>query len=447
MRGATSGLLLLSVLAAGCGRPESRRAPERVDAAAPQPAAAVPEAAPVAISPSYCVHQRRGDLGAPVHREKGGRGGFVRLAECTRLARIEGDDRWLRVAFPEAEGRTEGWISKRYVMNCEPCAAGGATAAASTAWPPQPRGMCESSGATGREQLSPPVEPSDRAAHGGGARGRAGSRVTIVSYNVWELYDGQGESRYLSHDAHGGSAPAKQYPLRLAAFSRALSTVEADVLVLQEVESAAVACALAARAWPRSGWSCYGARGSASGMPQNLAVATRLEGKARVLQPADRRAAGPRPGLELSLEGTDGLTVTGLHLKSSMGQSAHDDCRNARRRMGMVAALASRYHGWSSVLLLGDFNVDPLDSERALYYRTDDILTHRDWSRLCPSAGGCSLATWRGARGAGSAIDLAFFRGGGRWRPGQVRVLASAPHASRTTLGSDHLPLIVETTR
>jgi endonuclease/exonuclease/phosphatase family metal-dependent hydrolase len=271
--------------------------------------------------------------------------------------------------------------------------------------------------------------------------------VTIVSYNVWELYDGIGEGRYLSHEAHGGSPPSKQYPLRLAALGRALSAVEADVLVLQEVEGAGVACALAAAAWPGSGWSCYGARGSSSGMPQNVAVATRLEGTARVLRPADLRASGPRPALELSLAGTDGLTVTGLHLKSSRGQSSHDDCENARRRMGMSAALATRYQGWSSVLLVGDFNVDPLDSASALYDRTDDILTARGWSRLCPTKGGCPVATWRGARGAGSSIDLAFFRGGGRWRPGPVKVLASAPHVSRTTLGSDHLPLVVDLER
>jgi endonuclease/exonuclease/phosphatase family metal-dependent hydrolase len=447
VRLASLGVLLVAASLTACGLRSSRPEPPGADAGPRARAVSVSgqDAGPAASAAALCVHQRREGLGAPVHLERGGKGGFVRLRECTRLARIEGDDAWVRVAFPEVEGRTEGWISGRYVMGCSAC--GEADAGEAGSWPPRPRGLCEGSTATGREGLSA-AEPRDRASHGRGAKGRPGARLTVASWNVWELYDGQGEARYLGGEAHGG-VPAAQFPLRLVALSRGLASLEVDVLVLQEVESAAVACVLAGRAWPRSGWTCAATEGRRGALPQNLAVATRLEAGIRVLSPVDRAESGPRPALELSFEGAGGLTLTGVHLKSSVGRSTHEDCRNARQRMGMAAALARRYQGWSSVLLLGDFNVDPLDSERAIYDRTDDVLTGRGFVRLCPPspAGGCRVGTWRGRSGPGSAIDLAFFRGGARWRPLGVRVLASTPHPSRTTLGSDHFPLVVDLAR
>ena len=421
--------------------------------AAPVPRVAAPErqgdaapARPIEAEPDLCVHQRRADLGAPAHRERDGEGGFVRLSECTRLRRIEGDDRWLRVAFPEVEGRTEGWISGRYVMDCGPCTAPGASAGGASPdgaqWPPQPQGMCLEAGASGREGLS--VAPvRDRAQARGGARGRAGARVTVVSYNVWELYDGMGEDRYLA--ARPGGTPAVQYEGRMRAASRALRAVEADVLVLQEIEGAAVACSLAERAWPGSGWTCFASSGRPGQLPQNVAVATRLEATARTLTPSSPREAGPRPALELTVEGAGGLTATAVHLKSSRGRSGHDDCAAARERMGMAAALAKRYEGWSSVLVLGDFNVDPSDEARAIYDRTDDILEGRGFARLCPPGRlGCRTPTYVAASRGGSTIDLAFFRSGGRWRPAGVRVLSTAPVRPREPFGSDHLPLVVE---
>lgn len=406
------------------------------------------DASPPAFPRRACVHQQRDDLGAPVHRERGGRGGFVRLAECTPLTLIEGNERWLRASFPLTEGRTEGWISRRYVMEgCEQLCPGLAAPASPPGepdgWPPQPRGMCERAGATGRERLLAGEAP-DRAAAGGGAKGQAGARVVVASWNLWELYDGVGGDRYLS-DEHGPEPPAAQYERRLALFAKTLRRVEADVLLLQEVEGAEVACALAAAAWPGSGWSCASGRGAErnTASPQNVAIATRLAGDLRHLRPDDARATGSRGAVELSLEGAGGLTVTTVHLKSSIGQYGPDDCANARQRMGAAAALAARYDGWSSVLLAGDFNVDPLDTGRAVYDRTPDILAGRGFERLCAAAG-CALPTYPagGPRGRGSAIDLAFFRGGGRWRAERLGVIAGASRGNR--LASDHLPIEIE---
>jgi len=282
---------------------------------------------------------------------------------------------------------------------------------------------------------------------GGGARGLPGVGVAAVSYNLWELYDGRGEERYLAADAHGGS-PAEQYAQRAAAYVRTLKGLEVDLLLLQEVESAAVACALAGKAWPSSGWSCYSTRRSEGGFPQNIAIATRLKGTARWLRSSDQHATGPRGALELSLQGAGGLTVTAVHLKSSRGQTSHDDCGNARKRMGAAAALARRYEGWSSVLIAGDFNVDPGDRGRALYDRTDDVLLGRGFKRLCSTAAeGCQVPTYlfgapsKRTKQRGGAIDLAFFRGGGIWRAEGFRVITSAPHRSRNPFGSDHLPV------
>jgi len=304
--------------------------------------------------------------------------------------------------------------------------------------------MCTDSGATGRE-LFEVGEPAGHHIVNGGGRGRPGVAVTVVSYNVWELYDGDGEPRYLSEKAHGGD-PAEQFPERLKVLAEALSEIELDVLLLQEVEGAEVACALAAAAWPTSGWSCYSTGSGRSATPLNIAVATRLQSSVRLLRPAKRRSAGPRDVLELSLEGAGGLTVTAVHLKSSRGLQGPEDCSNAALRMGAAAGLASRYHGWSSVLIAGDFNIDPLDTGRTIYDRTADILTRRGFDRVCPSSGGCATPTYPGPR-KGSAIDLAFFRGGGRWKRSKVWVMGSAPHRGKNALGSDHLPLVIELRR
>jgi len=449
-------LALVLTFAAGCGEcsggdlwadqpPEGEPGqPGQRDGAADSSAAG----SAASIPHEVCVHQRRADLGAPVHRQRGG-GGFIRLSECTRLTVIEREPDWLLVAFPETEGRTEGWISNRYVMDCGACATGPDAAGASGSdgaepWPPRPRGMCTVGGATGREEVRA-SEPPDVAVVGGGARGRPGVRVTAVSYNVWELYDGDGEPAYLTGEAHHGT-PAEQFPRRLKLLAKSLSAQEVDVLLLQEVEGAKVACDLAAAAWPGSGWSCSSTHRRRAGAPQNVAVATRLEATARLLEPGDRRAAGPRDSLELSFQDAGGLTVTAVHLKSSRGLQGPDDCGNARLRMGSAAALANRYSGWSSVLIAGDFNMDPLDTGRAIYDRTADILTGRGFVRACPATKGCATATYPSGR-KGSAIDLAFFRGGGRWRVADVRVLASAPHRQSTPLGSDHYPLLIELAR
>lgn len=408
----------------------------RVDIALPLPA--FPRRA--------CIHQRRVDLGAPVHRERGGRGGFVRLDECAIVTLIEEEQGWFRVSFPLTEERTEGWISRRYVMDdCGPCRANGdgsqEASDQGSPWPPQPRGMCLDAGATGDEQLKNRND-IDHSTAGGGAQGIPGTKVVVMSYNLWELYDGRGGDRYLAAEAHGAS-PAVQFEQRLSLFAKTLSTQEIDVLLLQEVEGSAIACALARTAWPRSGWSCFATKSSGAS-PQNVAVATRLKGTARWLVSTDRRKTGPRGVIELSLEGADGLTVTAVHLKSSRGFQGPDDCANARQRMGASAALATRYQGWSSVLMAGDFNIDPEDTGRALYDRTADVLQGRGFRRLCSAKAGCGVATYASG---GSAIDLAFFRGGGLWRATSFQVISSAPHRKRTTLASDHFPVVAVLSR
>lgn len=459
------GLALCSVVAfssSGCRRTERRptpsmerdvssrdAAPRRADSASSTDAAEAPNRPE---TKQRCIHQRRADLGAPVHRKRGGGGGFSRLEECTQVRIIEGDERWFKIAFPLVDDRTEGWISHRYLMSCDACAgdsdADVGVGDGGQAWPPAPVGQCATQGASGRERFEV-AEVEDEAEVNGGAAGVPGVGVTVLSYNLWELYDGRGEERYLAAEQHGGT-PREQYERRLRLFARALRSQEVDVLLLQEVESAEVACALAAQAWPRSGWSCFATEVPYS-MPQNIAIATRLKGQTRRLHPLDGRAAGPRDALELSLEGAGGLTLTTVHLKSSRGAQGPEDCANARRRMGAAVGLARRYEGRPSVLVAGDFNVDPLDRGRAIYDRTDDILLAKGFERLC-SKQGCDLATYpssgsKNGSSRGSAVDLVFFRGGGVWSVGALEVLGEAPRGRQAPLGSDHLPLVIRLQR
>jgi len=113
--------------------------------------------------------------------------------------------------------------------------------------------------------------------------------------------------------------------------------------------------------------------------------------------------------------------------------------------MGMVAALGVRYGSWPSVLVTGDFNVDPASHGQAIYDRTDDILAGRGFVRACPTReGGCQIPTYLAPPRFKSAIDMAFFRGGGVWRTERMDVLKQAP---RPPEGSDHFPILVELTR
>ena len=100
----------------------------------------------------------------------------------------------------------------------------------------------------------------------------------------------------------------------------------------------------------------------------------------------------------------------------------------------------------SSVLIMGDFNVDPLDRERMLYDRTDDILTMRGFERLCPSRG-CAVPTYVGTTSTPSAsaaaVDLAFFHGGGVWHVEATHIGLGSRRTSRAPALSDHRPIWV----
>ncbi len=361
-------------------------------------------------------------VGVPLHPAPLSRRISGRLPSGTRV-RILGERRGGRWLHIRAANGTSGWIVSRYVdwrdVRSRPARPRGRPVTCPPALGP-----------------SPTVEarPARRVTRGHGRLSPVPATLRVVSYNVWELYDGVGRDRYLSRKHAGSLAPA-DVKLRVAKLAAQIKAVRPHVIAFQEIEDADLACRVAVLAVPGARWQCGAGAWSRRDTPQNVAVATRVAGTLRVLTP--RHRAAPRGAVELELAGGH-LSVLAVHLKSSRGARGTKDCRNARRREAMARALVSYLQpsrGSRAVLLVGDFNFDP---QISLHDHADDRLR---------SAGLKSLRVRFYPRGAPptypayrSTIDLAFFRPVGMIAATGYRVLTGAKVNPWT---SDHVPVAV----
>ena len=407
------------------------------------PAAAAGLGAAAAATPAAertAVLRAANELGVPLHPGAGERKVSGRLADGTLVAVLETarDGGWLRV---RADDGTAGWVVARYVQLAP--TAPDVPVQVPAGLPddfPLPGGACPTAIPDPAAKLTA-VPAEDEAVVPGPATTPSGGRLVVVSYNVWELYDGRDGDDYLSddHAEAGRLGDAGHAARRVEVLGGALRETSPHVLVLQEVESAELACAVARAAVPDAGWRCWAADWARAPHPQNVAVATRLSGAVVQLDPG--RGMGQRGALELTL--LDGaLRVAAVHLKSSVGAVGPEDCDNARKRMALAWGLAQRQAAVpaGAYLVLGDFNVDPADPLKLEYDRTDDILAR---------AGGEDLVARLlepddrsgGSRGRASVIDRAVLRPGGGVEAVGLEFLAGAP---RRGWASDHLPLVVE---
>ncbi|MBI5498671.1 MAG: hypothetical protein HY907_00385, partial [Deltaproteobacteria bacterium] len=262
-------------------------------------------------------------------------------------------------------------------------------------------------------------------------------RLVVVSYNLWELYDGRDGDSYLGREDHPEwkSLDEAHADRRVAALSAPLSGLGTDVFVFQEVENAGLACAVAHEADPASSWTCWAGDWAREPHPQNVAVASRVPGSVAQLDPG--RGMGQRGVLEFAPEGV-ALRIAAVHLKSSVGASGARDCGNAAKRMAVAWGLRQRQESLPgpAYLVVGDFNVDPADPARTGYDRTDDILAEagdEDLLSRFPAAAAAGAGRYR------TIIDRAFLRPAGRVAVEDLRFL-DAPTGGWV---SDHRPLVV----
>jgi endonuclease/exonuclease/phosphatase family metal-dependent hydrolase len=323
------------------------------------------------------------------------------------------DGHWLHV---RADDGTAGWVVEKYVggENLCPTAAPGPQNVFVAAVP----GQAVSVAGT---QITP------------------GDTLTVVSYNLWELYDGRGGDRYLGEQEHpeGATLDDVHAARRVEALAAALKGAAADVYVFQEVENAVLACALARAAAGEGAWTCWASDWAPEPHPQNVAVASRVPGAVLELDPGP--GMGQRGALEFTLDG-GALRIAAVHLKSSVGASGAEDCGNAAKRMAVAYGLLERRKEFpdAAYLVIGDLNVDPGDAVKDDYDFTDEILA-RDGGedlvrRFLGEAPAVRATVW------GSVIDRAFLRRSAGIDAASLRFAVDAPLGD---WASDHRPLIV----
>ena len=413
-------LLLLAVVALGCLRSSRRDAGRNANPVVPSSAPAAPGAAAAASGSVMPVERRvelRGEAekGVPLHPAPRDRSISGRLPDRTAAVVLETtpDGHWLHV---RADDGTDGWVIEKYVGGKDICP----TAA------PGPQNVFVE--AAPGEAVSIP-----------GTQIAAGDTLTVVSYNLWELYDGRGGDRYLGEREHpeGAALDEAHATRRIAALAGALKGAAADVFVFQEVENAALACVLARAAAGEGAWTCWASDWAPEPHPQNVAVASRVPGAVLELDPGP--GMGQRGALEFTLDG-GALRIAAVHLKSSVGASGAEDCGNAAKRMAVAHGLLERRRSFpdAAYLVIGDLNVDPGDAAKEDYDLTGEILA-RDGGedlvrRFLGEAPDVRETVW------GSVIDRAFLRRGSGIDAASLRFAVAAPLGG---WASDHRPLVV----
>jgi endonuclease/exonuclease/phosphatase family metal-dependent hydrolase len=442
----TAGAALVVFAVSAACRP-AKRQDARADAAAAAAPAAVPgpaagAATAVALAapapPARRVVLRADhDRGVPLHPAPRDRAVSAHLADRSAVDVLgeQENGHWLHV---RAADGTDGWLIDKYVANGARTATPGATSALA-ADVPLPGGACPSAAPPAAAVFSARAPEQSASAAGAEPAAAARSRLVVVSYNLWELYDGRGGDDYLAGKEHPESATLDEAHVvrRVAALAGPLRPLGADVLVFQEVESAELACALAHAAAPEASWTCWAASWAHEPHPQNVAVAARVAGTVVQLDPGP--GMGQRGALEFSLTGA-ALRIAAVHLKSSVGATGIDDCGNAAKRMAVAYGLLQRQRELpdAAYLVLGDFNVDPADAAKVDYDRTDDLLAAAGDEDLV--ARFVTTPDVAAANPFHTIIDRAFLRPGDGVAADALRFALDAPTGG---WASDHRPLVV----
>jgi endonuclease/exonuclease/phosphatase family metal-dependent hydrolase len=259
----------------------------------------------------------------------------------------------------------------------------------------------------------------------------AGVMVRVATWNVHDLFDA--EDRLLPPgDRDDVPAPA-EVEAKLARVAAVLVRLDADVVLLQEVENAALLDRLAALAgYPE-------ARLVEGGDPRGIDVAalSRLPVRAYVSHGADRDAAGrplwPRDCVELHVHAgaaSPPLVLLASHLSSALSDDGTRRAAQAARLRELADELRA---GGAGVVAGGDLNDGP-DSE-ALAPLLADGAWVRAGARLPPDG----AWTWSGG-GRREVLDHLLVPAGG----GPAALAAWVADGADVAAASDHRPLVAD---
>lgn len=305
---------------------------------------------------------------------------------------------------------------------------------------------------------NPLVEPAKVVTKGDGIV-PVGDRFRLCTYNLENFTDGIGDEP--SRNPEVASRHADMAAERL-------SQINADIVVMQEIENAAMISQLASKIKPPMPYVCISDLGAGGPDVQklNLAVLSRVELQDVVEVDFGllKGAGRPTRGLlrfTVPLEEGRALLVYVVHLKSNYGNRN----RNVAQRKGALeilrkdadAFMATHADTAWEVAVLGDMNVDPDASE----FTTDESLSPlKDWVDLWrkePKEKRFTLPTRYGDAAREFppvAFDRVIVSPAATESPWKVTLLESLPggvatHDSNILPGfeghvSDHLPVYVD---
>ncbi len=259
--------------------------------------------------------------------------------------------------------------------------------------------------------------------------------LRIVTWNVHDLFD------EIDRTASPGEEDDVPSPAevegKLARVGRVLHELDADVLVLQEVENAALLERLAAGQLPGGGYRAvlregHDPRGIDVGVLARVPFSvgpTHLEDRA-----PDGRLLWSRDVLEIHVDlGTRPVVLLGAHLVSRV-----DAGEDERRRLqaARLRQLADEVHAGSTataVLIVGDLNDVPGSESLA------PLLEDGAFVDLAARQGREGVWTWSGG-GAQERLDYALVDAAHRSLVTRVAVQVGAD----VTAASDHRPVVVD---
>lgn len=182
-----------------------------------------------------------------------------------------------------------------------------------------------------------------------------GSSLTVISYNVHNLFDALEDGREYSEFKRSGGWTQELYEGRLAAFQKLFkSTIysQADMIILQEVESEEVLRALLDRGMRSRGFIFYGI------IKDDNPISVGYISKINPISVSIHRVGEQRPllCLEIVKRGMQ-FAIVSLHAKSNLGDD--EENRKLRKELAQHINFLARYYGSVPLLIIGDFNTEP----------------------------------------------------------------------------------------
>lgn len=257
-----------------------------------------------------------------------------------------------------------------------------------------------------------------------------GRILRVVTWNVHDLFDD--EDRLAPPGDLDELPSSADVEAKLELVGSVLAGIDADLVLLQEVETLPLAEALAARAgYPEARLvEAYDPRGIDVALLSRLAIDRYVSHLGETA--ADGRPLWSRDCVELHAGG-GALVVVGTHLVSRLTDPSGDRRREQAARVREIADALLRSEPGALVLAGGDLNDEP--ASLAL----EPLLEDGAWVDPLDEAGLASSWTWLGA-GGGARLDYLLVAGGEAWRA----VSAAVVDGEDVARASDHRPVVLD---